>query len=618
MKKFVSDSKKHGILLKTFLVLFSFAGGINVGLEDLKDLSFHLPATFGRPKFEGIWDERAGSWKFKGSSYECGQATRSTFTDSRSTFPDSSSTFPDSSSTFPDSSSTFPVARSGPQMPRTSARVYLFEKMDKQSWLSDLEGQSAVMSKGERSNIIQHLRKLAGNEDRVRCTPNLAKVIDLAAGWDYQIPQHRREALRLLATHRPAMIWLSAHDGFAVKLADIQIDGGRGFCLAACSITSPSHTVADSLAKRKDVATVCLNLPKLFGEDIGEAPKGVLWTNVMPVATALQRRCQAVRHTPPDREATTTTVKQAWKQQYLQQFLDQLHQLQPLQHFPIFNIQDQWFRRGVHLRCQHFVPRRHPALPRECKAFQVTGLRFTGRRTACRQFVDGHTQLLHDDWKQPSLSHNPTATAWTGYTEFEVLPSMLLPDAYQASAQWTAKAAAHALFTYVLQETAFQTEWASMFPSHRILGERGARGAGVSDFDFDADASEFDLDAFIDDIPHATEAPTAKPKRSPGEDEKAVERELRDLPVPSRHEVPISSLPPDLRREVYRIHRNLGHPERAAFCRALKRAGAKPEVIQYAKHVFQCPICFFQIWNQFRKCPVHLSYRRKPPPECLP
>ena len=147
---------------------------------------------------------------------------------------------------------------------------------------------------------------------------------------------------------------------------------------------------------------------------------------------------------------------------------------------------------------------------------------------------------------------------------------MLLPDAYQASAQWTAKAAAHALFTYVLQETAFQTEWASMFPSHKILGERGARGAGVSDFDFDADASEFDLDAFIDDIPHATEAPTAKHKRSPGEDEKAVERELRDLPVPSRHEVPISSLPPDLRREVYRIHRNLGHPERAAFCKALK------------------------------------------------
>ena len=54
---------------------------------------------------------------------------------------------------------------------------------------------------------------------------------------------------------------------------------------------------------------------------------------------------------------------------------------------------------------------------------------------------------------------------------------------------------------------------------------------------------------------------------------------------------PSATLAPDLRRELYRLHRNLGHPDQQAFVRALKHAGAREEVVEWAKRHFHCPLC---------------------------
>ncbi|CAK8990659.1 Integrase catalytic domain-containing protein, partial [Durusdinium trenchii] len=51
------------------------------------------------------------------------------------------------------------------------------------------------------------------------------------------------------------------------------------------------------------------------------------------------------------------------------------------------------------------------------------------------------------------------------------------------------------------------------------------------------------------------------------------------------------SLPPHLRREVHKIHRNLGHPALEIFVRALRNSGAKQEVLSWTKHHFRCPTC---------------------------
>ena len=51
------------------------------------------------------------------------------------------------------------------------------------------------------------------------------------------------------------------------------------------------------------------------------------------------------------------------------------------------------------------------------------------------------------------------------------------------------------------------------------------------------------------------------------------------------------TIPANLRREVFRLHRNLGHPDLWTFLRALRHAQAKTEVIAWVRSEFKCPIC---------------------------
>jgi len=51
------------------------------------------------------------------------------------------------------------------------------------------------------------------------------------------------------------------------------------------------------------------------------------------------------------------------------------------------------------------------------------------------------------------------------------------------------------------------------------------------------------------------------------------------------------SLAPQLRREVHRLHRNLGHPAKEVFLRALKHAGVRQEVMDWTRRFFRCPTC---------------------------
>jgi hypothetical protein len=51
------------------------------------------------------------------------------------------------------------------------------------------------------------------------------------------------------------------------------------------------------------------------------------------------------------------------------------------------------------------------------------------------------------------------------------------------------------------------------------------------------------------------------------------------------------SLAPNLRREVHRVHRNLGHPGNEIFVRALQNAGVRDHIIEWTKKHFRCPTC---------------------------
>ena len=51
------------------------------------------------------------------------------------------------------------------------------------------------------------------------------------------------------------------------------------------------------------------------------------------------------------------------------------------------------------------------------------------------------------------------------------------------------------------------------------------------------------------------------------------------------------SLAPNLRREVHRVHRQLGHPGQEVFLRALWHAGVREDILNWARQHFQCPTC---------------------------
>ncbi|CAK8993884.1 unnamed protein product [Durusdinium trenchii] len=51
------------------------------------------------------------------------------------------------------------------------------------------------------------------------------------------------------------------------------------------------------------------------------------------------------------------------------------------------------------------------------------------------------------------------------------------------------------------------------------------------------------------------------------------------------------SLSPSVRREIHKIHRNLGHPGNDLFLRALRHSGVKPSILDWVRNHFSCPAC---------------------------
>ena len=479
-------------------------------------------------------------------------------------------------------------------------------------WLSDTEGKSFPLNKEVNQRLVDMLSK---NQPvfEIYSPPRVLKKVqkfglkpglsmDLKTGWDFSLPADRQEALRLLSVHRPALTVLSPpcttfstlrflsnykrdkkqvereqqggkqHLNFAIQLANVQMDAGRGFLFEhPARATSWNQPGLKKLAEDPRVFSVEVDMCA-FGL---KHPSGMpakkptlLLTNIEDVAKTLPRRCrgnhphapllsgsaaEAAKYTPHFVEAILRGLTK-----HLQQF-----------HYPIFGLPDQ----DGQLVCRHLQPRHSPPTPAECKQFQVDALKFTGKRIIVKNFVDGRNKVVEDHW--PSSVPAADATPWSGTTSFAVEPEVILPDKFVVCAAWIAKAAAHDLHHYLTTEQAFQAEYAYLFPSHRILGHEGVdRQRRPANFA----------------PPTPAEATDAMEVDS---DEEAVAHELREQPdfEANEHDDEEVYVAPPLRRELYRVHRNLGHPDLNTFVRALKHAGVKNDILRWVRRCFRCPIC---------------------------
>ncbi|CAE7419175.1 unnamed protein product, partial [Symbiodinium pilosum] len=209
------------------------------------------------------------------------------------------------------------------------------------SWSTDHFGRTAPLTKDHKRVVAASFNKVDVAE--VYSPPRVTKrarllglrpgwALDLSTGWDFSKRAHRRAALSLLSKTRPAVLILSPpccvfsplrnltnhkrdftevqseeaqgrqHLDFAVALANLQIENGRGF-LFEHPLGAKSWRTASlrRLATNQAVFTVQLDMCA-FGlqgtQGLHKKPT-LLLTNVEELASTLARRCnQQHEHQP--------------------------------------------------------------------------------------------------------------------------------------------------------------------------------------------------------------------------------------------------------------------------------------------------------------------------------
>ena len=406
------------------------------------------------------------------------------------------------------------------------------------------------------------------------------------------------------STTRPSPVQCM-HGRFSMSLAQMQLSGNRGFIVEHPS--QQSLLLLEPLTNDSRVYVLSLQ-----PEGQGDRNETVLVTNLEFVPRQVQKRL-SLRPWPGSAPKHLDV--------FVEFLLDGIRKHVKLKHHPLPQLDDNWRVTPCHLICRHFRPRLQLVTPQHCRVFNIKDLKFTGKRITEQHFVGLPSKIVTDDWRSGPSELAPMP--WSGATFLELEPQTLLPSSYHNYATWLTASLAHHLHSFQVEEAAFQREWLSIFPSHNILGEearanRADRAQSSGDFQFESDKDPDQAE--IPDL--ETEAQTDRvldqglAMEVDSVDEAMVRNELRDLKVPHMPENIVEdpncpSPPADIRREIYRLHRNLGHPDNITMTRALKHAGVKNEYLRWIRKQFVCPICK-QKKPPAQHRPAHLAARALP------
>ena len=493
------------------------------------------------------------------------------------------SRMPTSSSTIKDEGLTHNVSDSTIHCYLCAANEALF------NWSTDHVGHTAPLTKELKKFVAASFNKVDVAE--VYCPPRVTKrarlhglrpgwALDLSTGWDFSKRSHRRAALRLISKTRPAVLMLSPpccvfsplrnltnfkrdpsevqseeaqgqqHLDFAVSLANLQIENGRGFLFEHPRGAKSWRT--SSLQRLASNQAVCA-----FGlqgtQGLHKKPT-LLLTNIEELALTLAKRCNQQHEHQPIEGGSLSRASAQYTDAFVDAILKGIRKHLFFEAMHVEDLPDNWSRSQGNLCCRHFRPRCTPPLPADSN-FDLTNVNFTGKRIVTKHYVNGATKVVEDDWNKSSSAAD--SVSWTGITVFEVQQNIMLPHNFQQLATWVTRSLAHPLLEYQRDQSSFAAEYMLVFPSRKILGgEVRERRQNL--------------------LPTSSASATDGRNLQVPEDQVKVGRELREIDVHPAEEPP---LPPELRRELCRVHRNLGHPDNQSFCRALRHAGVKPEFI---------------------------------------
>ena len=207
-----------------------------------------------------------------------------------------------------------------------------------------------------------------------------------------------------------------------------------------------------------------------------------------------------------------------------------------------------------------------------------------GRAAAAAQYTRPFVRAILKGLRQH------LTTLGVAFVQSDQLPpeETLMPTELHDVAHEVSKAWSHVLISYIQNESEFQQQYqvfvSAHFPSSRILGGEGGRLPNVPKNSSRSPLPLIDADA---------EDPVMQSVQNqlrPIAESDEIQQLAQEVREHTRKDGRLQ-LTGDLRREVFRLHRNLGHPDNWTFVRALRHANAKPEIVEWVKQEFKCPIC---------------------------
>ena len=243
------------------------------------------------------------------------------------------------------------------------------------------------LSKPQINQFTKQLQKAGVDVAEVYSPPKVTKrahlhglrpgfALDLTTGWNFNIPRHRQEALRLVRENRPALVLLSPpctpfspmrrltdfkrdpdvvdqelregerHVDFSVSVALIQINAGRGFLFEhPRGAKSWKMRSLQKLKAHPQVYTVSLDmcqfeLQNSKGDTVLKPT--LLLTNIETLATALARRCDKQHKHVPLEGGQNTKLSAIYTDAFGDAILKGLQQHLRTQHFPVFDLKDSY------------------------------------------------------------------------------------------------------------------------------------------------------------------------------------------------------------------------------------------------------------------------------------
>ena len=407
---------------------------------------------------------------------------------------------------------------------------------------------------------------------------------DLSTGWNFSDPNQRKQALDLIAKKKPAVLVLSPpcttfsplrrlsngkrdrqqvlleekegelHMDFSVSLAEMQINEGRGFILEQpAPATSWQRPKTRRLLQRPEVHRIRLDMCRFglrakCGPHEGELVQKptVLATNIPEIAAHVNKVCQKThRHG----QLLGGAAKHAAI--YTPSFVKAL----------VNGIKEALGFKGDD---------RQPEALKQVFLFGKTlGVQARIYGQDCLE-VDADVEMAYGFSPAGLMQEGQASTATGGLVQH---------DGFRDAAQLPTDG--------LSQHDGFRNaaRWSSMEP-----GNSWTSAPDNLDFSKAVLPLSMDVDAPEEDADEDMVAEARRQMRLVGE-QQGVANALSKVEDFQKSNEGEFSLAPNLRREVHRVHRNLGHPSLEIFLRSLQNAGVQDHIVSWTKKHFKCPTC---------------------------